>query len=204
MKTILLFSGGLDSTTLLYQLLSERHEVVCLGVNYGQRHLRELIAAHEIAKEVGVEIHEVKLPKIWQKSALVGGQPLLPGDQAGNIVPNRNMMMISLATTYALEHGADSVAWGPNRDDWGIFPDCREQFANAMRDSMSYCHTRPISLITPLISLTKAQVVSLAFSLKVPTGATWSCYEGGRKPCRKCGACLTREKAFFDHALASS
>jgi len=199
MKTILLFSGGLDSTTLLYKLKDE-HEVICLCVDYGQRHRRELLAAKAIAKEVGVKCHKVRLPEIWRDCSLVGGKPLPDGDQPGNIVPNRNMVMLSIATTYAIEQGAEVVAWGPNRDDWGTFPDCGEQFAESMRDAMMLCHTRPIALLTPLINLTKAEVVALAIDeLGVPTGATWSCYEGGREPCRKCGACISRIEAFRLH-----
>lgn len=198
MKATLLFSGGLDSATVLYFLLKSGWDVDCLAFDYGQRHRRELLAAKTIAEHVGVSCHKIQLPELWKNCALVGGKPLPDGDQPSNIVPNRNMVMLSIATTYAIENGSDAVAWGPNKDDWGTFPDCREEFASSMRTAMSSCHTRPIQLKTPLIGKTKMEVVRFALSLGVPTGETWSCYEGGRRPCRKCGACVTRERAFAE------
>ena len=183
--TILLFSGGLDSSTLLYKLIDEGHDVECLAFNYGQKHRRELLAAKEIAATLGVSLHVVQLPHIWENLEVSGS----------DVIPNRNMVFLSIAAAYAINRGADSVAWGPNRDDWGVYPDCREDFAESMRDALSLCHNYPIGLMTPFISVTKTEVVKLAHSLEVPIGATWSCYEGGRKPCRKCSACVTRAKA---------
>lgn len=188
MKTILLYSGGLDSTTLLYKLRAEKHEVECIGFDYGQRHRRELIAAREITEHLNVKFRVVELRGVWTKH-----DGVFPSDS--DVIPNRNMVFISIATAIAIERNAYHVAWGPNRDDWECFPDCRPEFASPMRQAMTYCDQSPIRLITPLISKTKTEVVELAIKLEVPIGATWSCYEGGRKPCRKCAACVTRAEA---------
>ena len=188
MKTILLFSGGLDSTTLLYKLLADGHEVECLGFDYGQRHRRELIAAREITENLNVPFRVIELQGIWTKHDGVFSDD-------SDVIPNRNMVFLSIATAAAIERNAYQIAWGPNRDDWECFTDCRPEFAEPMRQAMTYCDQSPKRLITPLISLSKVDVVRLAFKLGVPVGATWSCYEGGRKPCRKCGACVTRENA---------
>jgi len=188
MKTILLFSGGIDSTTLLYKLRSEGHEVECLAFDYGQRHRRELLAAKEITENLNLPLRVIELRDIWHDHT-----DIFPA--VSDIIPNRNMIFLSIAATVAIEQGAEAVAWGPNRDDWGGFPDCREDFAVTMRAALLLCHTSAIDLLTPFISMTKTEVVTLGYSLDVPLGATWSCYEGGRKPCRRCSACLTRAKA---------
>lgn len=188
MKTILLFSGGIDSTTLLYKLISDGDEVECLAFDYGQKHRRELLAAKKITENLNLPLQVIELKDVWREHTSV-----FP--QQSDIIPNRNMVFISIAAAVAIERGAWRVAWGPNRDDWGVFPDCREDFADSMRSSLMLSHTRPILLTTPFISMSKAQVVVLANSLNVPIGETWSCYEGGRKPCRKCSACLTRADA---------
>jgi 7-cyano-7-deazaguanine synthase len=188
MKTILLFSGGLDSTTLLYKLLADGHEVECLVFSYGQKHSRELLAAREIAEDVKVPLRVIELLDVWRNHTAV-----FPG--ISDVIPNRNMVFLSIAGAVAIEAGADAVAWGPNKDDWGGFPDCRERFASKMSSALGCCHDFPIKLLSPLIGLTKAEVVEIAYHLEAPVGSTWSCYEGGRKPCRKCLACVTREKA---------
>jgi 7-cyano-7-deazaguanine synthase len=188
MKTILLFSGGLDSTTLLYKLLSDGHEVECLAFSYGQKHSRELISAREIAEHVNVPHRVIELLDIWRNHTAV-----FPA--ISDVIPNRNMIFLSIAGAVAIEQCADAVAWGPNKDDWGEFPDCREQFAEKMASALGCCHETPIKLLSPLIGLTKAEVVEIAYILNAPVGETWSCYEGGRKPCRKCAACVTRAKA---------
>jgi len=196
MKITLLFSGGLDSTTVLYLLRAQGHEVSCLAIDYGQTHRRELLAAKDIAENLSLSLDVSTLQGLWNKAALVGGSAVPEGDVNSNIIPNRNMIFLAMAMAHAIENGSEAVAWGPNRDDFGTYPDCRESFAESMRSSMAISHTFPIQLLTPLIQMTKAEVVLEAKRLDVPTGATWSCYTGGRKPCRTCGACVARSAAF--------
>lgn len=191
-------SGGLDSTTLLYYTKKTKgHHVECMAFDYGQTHIKELGRAAEICDELGVKLHRCKLPSIFTDCCLVGSKPIPNGDHADNIVPNRNMVMLSTATAYAIQHGFDAVAFGANFDDIKGFPDCGMMFIGAMSSAMQYCYTRPIRLSTPFIDkmMTKKQVVEMATRLGVPIDKTWSCYKGGKEPCGVCAACQLRDKA---------
>ena len=199
MKTLLLMSGGLDSTTLLYSLLNRNHDVECMAFDYGQTHIKELLRAAEICEDLGVKLHRCRLPSIFTDCCLVGSKPIPHGQHESNIVPNRNMVFLSAATAYAVQHSHfDAVAYGANLDDAeGGFPDCSKLFIQAMRDAMRFCHTKPIQLLAPFIStnMTKKDVAAMAYKLGVPIMRTWSCYKGGEKPCGTCGACQLRNKA---------
>lgn len=203
MKYVHLFSGGLDSTTLLYELLRAPYyrspKVECLSFDYGQTHRIELERAREIAEEVGVDIHRVELPRIYQRCALVGGRILPSGETDAAVVPNRNMVMLSIAVAYALEHGAAAVTWAANADDAELFPDCRREFWWAMNQAVRKCHTRRIDIHAPYIDLevSKRGVVEKAREFCVPIDRTWSCYSPTQDlaPCGKCGACVVRNRA---------
>ena len=190
-------SGGLDSTTLLYKLKKGMY-IECMAFDYGQTHIKELLRAEEICRDLGVKLHRCKLPSIFTDCCLVGSKPIPHGQHEDNVVPNRNMVMLSTATAYAIQHDFDAVAYGANLDDAnGGFPDCSKLFIQAMRDAMRFCHTKPIQLLAPFISMnmTKKDVAVLAYKLGVPIMKTWSCYKGDEKPCGTCGACQLRDKA---------
>jgi 7-cyano-7-deazaguanine synthase len=170
--------------------------------DYGQTHIKEVLAARKICKELNVKLHECKLPSVFVDSALVGSKLIPHGDDDSNIVPNRNMVMISTATAYAIQHDFDGVAVGCNNDDAQHgFPDCSRLFLSSMRDAMSFCHTRPIALLSPFIKelMSKRDVVKLARKLNVPIEDTWSCYKGGAEPCGECSACQLRESAIAEN-----
>ena len=177
MKTILLYSGGLDSTVLLYKLVKDwgKDSVECLSFDYGQRHRRELLAAKSICDNLGITCHKVQLPQIWKNCSLVSGTPI-PGGGDSDIIPNRNMILISIATAYAMERGARYVAWGVTQSDHETSPDCRFEFAQSMAKVMSVCHTSPVYLDAPFIGKTKSEVVTIGRELEVPFAAT---REGG-------------------------
>lgn len=190
-------SGGLDSSTLLYKLKLGSF-IECMFFDYGQTHIKERLAAREICNGLKVKLHECKLPSVFTDSCLVGSKPIPSGNSADNIVPNRNMVMLSAATAYAIQHDFDAVAIGCNNDDAkNGFPDCSKPFLSAMRDSMRFCHTKPIQLLTPFIefSMGKKEVIKLAEKLNVPLEKTWSCYKGDKEPCGECGACKAIELA---------
>lgn len=208
MKTILLFSGGLDSTVALYLLRSQGHDVVPLSVTYGQRHGgRELLAAEAV-------LRHASLLDCW-RSIHVGGLLPAPGacltdraaavpqgvafddpaGQAPTVVPGRNLMLLSLAHMEAHACGADAVALACHGGDWAAYPDCREYFVRRTQEAMAAGGGRVVSLLTPLMALDKRAVVSEARRLGVPVDLTWSCYVGGDKPCLCCGACLERQQA---------
>lgn len=195
-RFIHLFSGGLDSTTLLYSLLRQEHKVECITIEYGQTHRKEINVAKEFCTDLGVPHHLLKMPLIYKNCALVGGSSL--GDSETEIVPNRNMIFISCAAAFALENGFTAVSWAANKDDEKIFPDCRyESFLKPLNTVLRACHTRRMEVHAPFLmgGQTKRQVVELALELGVPIERTWSCYLGRKEPCGECGACKLRTAA---------
>jgi 7-cyano-7-deazaguanine synthase len=206
MRVVVLLSGGLDSTVLLWQLHRDGHDCLPLGVRYGQRHgSKELDAAARVCRRLG------GLPlRIVNAMGLIKGHSALLGDgstvpqgrsptdpaQSATVVPGRNLLLLALAVGHALGHGAEAVAIGVNADDQVIYPDCRKRFLEAARATLASCHEPGLQLLTPLDHQRKQDIVSLGVSLGVPFGLTWSCYFGGDTPCTVCAACMSRGAAF--------
>ena len=206
LKVVLIYSGGLDSSVLLYHLLAEGHEVSTLSVNYGQRHARELSSAAEIAKRVGVR-HEVA--DLRAVAHLLAGSSLTSPDIAvpeghyaeenmkATVVPNRNMILLALAAGWAISQKADAVAYAAHSGDHAIYPDCRSEFADAMRHAIGLADWHKVDLIRPFVEFTKADVVRRGAALGVPFAETWSCYKGKALHCGRCGTCVERREAFY-------
>lgn len=205
MKSVAIFSGGLDSTVLLAHLLEQGDEVLALSVDYGQRHRRELTHASEIAARLGVE---------WRLADLSSIVPLLAGSSQTSlqvpvphghyaeesmkqtVVPNRNLIMLAVAAGWAISRRCHRVAYGAHTGDHTIYPDCRPEFAAAVRQALALADWHPVDLYCPFIGMTKAEIVSLGARLRVDFGATWSCYEGRDVHCGACGTCVERREAF--------
>ena len=205
MKTLVIYSGGLDSTVLLYDLHKAGHELHALSVNYGQRHGCELVQAAKICAGLGVDHKVADLSSI---------QPLLAGSSLTSpeiavaeghyteekmkttVVPNRNMILLALATGHALSIGAGQVAYAAHSGDHAIYPDCRNEFADAMAEAMALCDWKKVELSRPFVDWTKAEIVKRGAELGVPFDQTWSCYQGGEKHCGRCGTCIERREAF--------
>jgi 7-cyano-7-deazaguanine synthase len=196
-KFIHLLSGGLDSTVLLYDLLDQGHKSHCILYDYGQRHIKELGFAEATCAKLGVTYDKIVLPpQLFERSALTAGAESLVGQPT--IVPNRNMVLISMAASYALSHGCTAVSCAINSDDAEVYPDCRAEFIKHLNFALRCCHTRRMEVHVPYIVRTKAKVVEIGRRLNVPLGETWSCYAGGDEPCGQCGACQVRLKAIAD------
>jgi 7-cyano-7-deazaguanine synthase len=194
MKFIHLYSGGLDSTVLLYDLLSQEAKVCCLLFNYGQRHLKELDCAENICGHLEVPYERLALaPKLFYRSTLTNRSGELVGKDT--IVPNRNMCMIAMAASYALGNGGTAVTWAANADDGEVYPDCRYDFFKAINEALRLCDNRRMEVHAPYIQRSKRQIVEIGRKLGVPFESTWSCYAGNTVPCGKCGACIQREAA---------
>ena len=190
-------SGGLDSTTLLYDLLDQGYKAHCLLYDYGQRHIKELSFAEATCAKLGVVYDKITLPsQLFERSALTTGTEPLVGTPT--VVPNRNMVLIAMAASYALSHGCTAVSCAVNGDDAEVYPDCRADFMKHLNFALRCCHTRRMEVHLPYIVRTKAKVVDIAWRLKVPLEETWSCYAGGDGPCGQCGACQVRLKAIAD------
>ncbi len=205
MKTVLIYSGGLDSTVLLYHLRASGHTVQALSVNYGQRHHCELEHAQAICADLGVPYQVADLSNI---------RPLLAGSSLtsdsievaeghyteetmkSTVVPNRNMLLLSLATSFALSIGAEQVAYAAHHGDHAIYPDCRPEFATAMEHAIELCDWNTIRLIRPFVDWTKADIAKRGAELNIPLEKTWSCYKGKALHCGRCGTCIERREAF--------
>lgn len=194
MKFIHLFSGGLDSTVLLYDLLDQEAKAHCLLFHYGQRHSKELDYAQATCLKLKVPYEVLTLPhQLFKRSRLINQEGELKG--SGVIVPNRNMVMIAMAASFALSTGATAITWAANKDDAEIFPDCRTEFYNALNQALRICDTRRMEIHAPYIVRTKREVVAIGRRLSVPFEETWSCYAGRDEPCGICGACESRKAA---------
>ena len=112
-------------------------------------------------------------------------------------VPNRNMIMLSIATGWAISLGYDSVAFGAHSGTYTPYPDCQPSFAAAVNAATHVCHEVPIEVLSPFVHWSKDDIVQRGRELNVPFEMTWSCYEGGEHPCGECSTCLDRRGAFF-------
>lgn len=207
MKTILIYSGGLDSTTLLYKLKAEGREVKALSINYGQKHSKELEFAEKICAKLGVEFKVVDLSGI--KSLLRGSSQtddtvaVPDGHYAEDVmkktvVPNRNMVMLAVAGAWAISEKADTIAYAAHAGDHAIYPDCREEFVSPLNQALQNADWHSVSIERPFINMTKADIVKEGNLLSVPFGETWSCYKGGDVHCGRCGTCVERATSFAE------
>lgn len=197
-KFIHLFSGGLDSTVLLYDLLDQENHVHCMLFDYGQRHAKELLFAAATCEKLSVPYERIHLPhEVFVRSVLSKGRTSKVDELSGGatVVPNRNMVMIALASSWALSHGGTAVTWAVNADDSLVYPDCRMDFYTALNSALRICDNRRMEIHAPYLLRTKKQVVQIGRRLNVPFDETWSCYAGQDIACGECGACLSRKEA---------
>lgn len=204
-KVVAIYSGGMDSTVLLYHLRSLGYEVNALSVDYGQRHRKELESARTICHASGIP-HEVAdlrgITHLLQGSSLTSAEVEVPeGHYAEEsmkmtVVPNRNMIMLSVAIGYAISLRAKFVAYGAHAGDHTIYPDCRPEFAAAVNTAALLADWHQVELLSPFIRLTKSEIARLGAQLNVPYHLTWSCYKGGERHCGRCGTCVERAEAF--------
>ncbi len=207
--SVVLLSGGLDSTVCLAAAGRRGDRALALTVDYGQRHRIELERAARVARACGAEhlVTRVDLSP-WGGSALTDASVDVPdadSEVSGAIpvtyVPARNLILLSLAAGIAEARGADAVHLGVNAVDYSGYPDCRPEFVDAFRAAAALALKRgieghPLEFHTPLIDLTKAAIVRLGVELAAPLELTWSCYRGGPRPCRTCDACVLRARGF--------
>lgn len=211
-KAIVLFSGGLDSTTCLYWALDRGYECETLTVAYGQKHDREVRAAETIARRLGVKQHFVTLNLPWlvssslvDKNQQIPDQPLEQiesGQIPSTYVPGRNLMFLSVAASLMDAVRADAVVAGPNAVDFSGYPDCTPAFFQAAAQAINFGTergvTQGVEVLAPLMDLSKTDIVRLGVKLGVPFELTWSCYNGGEKPCGRCDSCKLRARGFAE------
>jgi 7-cyano-7-deazaguanine synthase len=212
-KAVVLLSGGIDSATTLAIAKDSRYEVYAISFRYGQRHHFEIEAARKIAREVDVKRHLIMNVDLssFGGSALTDDIPVPKREKVEDIgkdipvtyVPARNIIFLSLALGWAEVLGAADVFIGVNAIDYSGYPDCREEFIRAFEKSVnlgtkSGVEGKKTKIHTPLISLTKAEIIKKGMALGVDYSLTHSCYdpdEEGRA-CGKCDSCLLRKRGF--------
>jgi len=205
-KVIVSLSGGMDSTVLLASLLAQGHTCQCLTFNYGQKHgRREIEAAAALAIEYKCPHHILDLRSVGQllgDNALMDSATVVPeGHYADKnmqttVVPNRNMIMLSIAIGCCINEKYDAVAYAAHAGDHSIYPDCRPAFVIALSQIADVCHYYPVPIWTPFLRYDKTRICRLGHELHVPFGETWSCYKGQVTHCGKCGTCVERREAF--------
>jgi 7-cyano-7-deazaguanine synthase len=214
-KTIVLLSGGLDSAVTLYIARDRGYECNCLIFDYNQRHCKEVLQAEKIAKKAGCGYKVIKLDFPWQGSSLLNKSEILPVDRnieemakeiPSTYVPSRNTIFISIAAGWAEAIGADAIFIGANAADFSGYPDCRGKYFGLFNELLqkgtkSGAEGAPIKIETPLIDKRKSEIVKIGAGLMVPFELTWSCYEGGEKPCLRCDSCRLRNKGFDEAGL---
>ena len=210
MHGIVLHSGGLDSTTALALAIGECDVVTCLSLRYGQKHSREIEAAEQVAKRFGVEQIVIQLPDVFQGfgSTLVDADipnPHLSYEEireaegpSPSYVPFRNANFLSVAVSLAMVKDAGYVYFAAHADDahnWA-YPDTTPEFIGAMSNAIMVGTYNQVRLRTPLMWLSKRDVVVMAASLQAPVELTYSCYEGREAHCGLCPTCINRIEAF--------
>jgi 7-cyano-7-deazaguanine synthase len=204
-KVVVILSGGMDSTTLLYDIINQGYEVYALSFNYGQRHVKELEMAKRTCEKLDIYHKIIDLDNgSMQGSSLTTPAIATPHGRydeesmKATVVPNRNMIMLSIAAGYAISIKAEKLFYGAHSGDHTIYPDCRPEFINVLAKAIMLADWYQVLLEAPYTNITKGDIVKIGLLLNVPFENTWTCYEGRAIPCGKCGSCQEREKAFKD------
>ena len=208
-KVVAIVSGGLDSVTMAYELVRRNYEIILISYNYGQRHKKEIMYAKKCAENLGVQHHIVDLQVL---SDLLGGSSLTSeeisvpdGHYAEEsmritVVPNRNAIMINVATALAVSMKFDYVATGVHGGDHYIYPDCRPEYIVAQTEALRLANSGFVSdefeVLAPFVNISKDGIVKIGEAIGVPWLETWSCYKGGEIHCGSCGTCFERREAF--------
>jgi 7-cyano-7-deazaguanine synthase len=210
-KAVIVASGGMDSATLAWYYHSKGYQLILVGFDYGQRHKKEL----EYLKRIGDRLEsEVKIVDLANLSSSLHGSSLTSSDVAvpdghyaeetmkATVVPNRNAIMLSIATGIAVAEGANLVATGVHAGDHYIYPDCRPAFIDALGIAFKVGtdgHAPDdFALVAPFVEISKADIATLGRELGVDYSLTWSCYKGGLTHCGRCGTCVERIEAFME------
>lgn len=206
MEMIFILSGGLDSTTALYELRQQHEIVEALTFDYGQRHRKEIESAQKICERLKMPHRVVDIRNLCE---LLSGSSLTDASiptphghyreetMKKTIVPNRNAIMLNIAAGYAVSKKIYALGLGVHAGDHYIYPDCRPEFIETQERTLSLANECDFKLVTPFLQATKETIVKRGKELNVPFEQTWTCYEGLEHPCSKCGSCVERIEAFM-------
>jgi len=208
---VVLFSGGQDSTTCLAWAMARYRRVECVTIDYGQRHRVELDAAARIARAVGVPQQVIPCDsfRALGGNSLTGTEAVQSGVNAAtglpnSFVPGRNLVFITLAAAYAWQRGISELVTGVCQTDYSGYPDCRLDTMNALQEALRHGMDAPFTIHAPLMTLTKAETVTLIRDLGrlELLRLSHTCYNGAIPPCGTCPACVLRAKGFAEAGVA--
>ncbi len=206
-KAVVIYSGGMDSFTLLNKVVKEGFDVYALTFNYGQKQVKEVEIAKKACAKLGVS-HKIldisAINALMQSSSLIGSEDVPEGhyeseSMKSTVVPNRNMILLSLAIAYGVDIKAGKVYYGAHSGDHAIYPDCRPEFVQKMNDVAGIANYEHVSIETPYLNSTKGEILKDGLSMGLTYETTWTCYNGRDKACGKCGACVERLEAFSEN-----
>jgi len=218
-KAVVVCSGGLDSTTLLYHVVNSGYEPIVLTFRYGQKHSIETSYIVRTCAKLDIPLRILDVPtlpgsSLTDRSMEVPKEDYSKESQKSTVVPNRNMVFLSIAASYAIAYGAEKVFYAAHWNDKAVYADCTQSFVSAVNVALVAGNRTRIRVEAPFIKMTKAEIVSLGQELGVPFEDTWSCYDpvtlwkavGLEYPdnlemptvvhCGKCGTCRERIEAF--------
>jgi 7-cyano-7-deazaguanine synthase len=206
-KVVVIYSGGMDSFTVLNRALKDGKEVYALSFDYGQRHVKELEFASHVCIKLKVSHKTIDISAINQLlagSSLTDNIDIPEGhyeadNMKSTVVPNRNMVLLSMAVAYAVSVGAGQVYYGAHSGDHAIYPDCRPEFVQKMNDVCLIANYESVEIFSPYLEVDKAAILTDGIAMGLDYSNTWTCYNGREKACGKCGACQERLEAFKEN-----
>lgn len=202
MKIVCLFSGGCDSTTMLYLLKSQGHQLLPLTLTYQQRHIKEIEMAEKTCTKLGLPQLFYDLPQWHHTSALSSKYIDMPEghytdeNMKKTVVPARNLIFLSFAIGVAIDNNYEAVAYAAHKGDEITYPDCCPTFVQKMQEVAKVCDYKSIHILTPFLYDSKEVIIKKGIELGVDYSLAWSCYRGEEEPCLKCGSCNARIGGF--------
>lgn len=203
-KVVVIFSGGMDSYTVLNKAIQDGNSVFALTFNYGQRHVKEVDYAKAVCDRLEIPHKVIDISAINEligNSSLTGDIDVPEGhyeeeSMKQTVVPNRNMILLSMAIGYAVSLGAEAVYYGAHSGDHAIYPDCRPEFVFKMNEVAKIANYEAVEIVCPYIDVDKIGILTDGLVMDLDYSETWTCYNGREKACGKCGACQERLEAF--------
>ena len=203
-KVVVVFSGGMDSYTVLHKAIRDGFEVFPLTFDYGQKHKKEIKYARQACTSLGISHKVIDITaanQLLAGSSLTSDIEMPEGHYAdenmkSTVVPNRNMILLSLAVGYAVSINAQKVFYGAHSGDHEIYPDCRPEFVEKMKSVCAIANYEPVEIVAPYLTLNKIGILREGLEMGLNYGHTWTCYNGRENACGKCGSCAERLEAF--------
>lgn len=209
-KVVVIYSGGMDSFTVLHKAIEQGLTPYALTFDYGQRHIKEIDIARNVCSDLDINHKIIDISAINQ---LIGGSSLTDNsievalghyqeeNMKSTVVPNRNMILLSLAIGYAVSIGAEKVYYGAHSGDHAIYPDCRPEFVAKMNDVAAIANYQKTEIYSPYLNNNKIGILKDGLAMGLDYSKTWTCYNGREKACGKCGSCVERLEAFSKNGV---